>query len=546
MSINLKDIVLNETFNNKSIYVSATFLFVALLISQIIFPKMYGGFVASIPEHLETLNFQSVGIVLLPYIISEFLFYVSDVIDSNTYPKMEMSVIKKVTEDVIESVKTTKKEINSNELILNLKKIFDIRNIYHLIVTHVVPAIIVSVAIGMYFLQSDTKVGLGIIVILILTFVSLLYMSNNCSSQTAKAEENVNIFCDDIHDVLANIDNVVASGTDKIEIDGIDIIKEKLAITCVEKEMCNTQMKFLFSIVYFIIMIVLNGFAIKLYYDEKLSKESLITIFFMVLSLVQMYDSLIYEFRNITNSVGNFMELERYFAEFKLDDTKLDNMFKITNGNIQFKNINLSFDNRTILTNFNLTIEGNKKTGIIGEMGGGKTSLLKILLDLIKYNGDVLIDGQNTKRYDHNIIMKHVTYVPQNPKLFNRTIYENLAYGTDYTKQKVIEIIKKYDLSEFFTSFKKGLDTKVGKNGEKVSGGQRQMIFIMRVLIQDKKIILFDEPTASLDFEHKLKLIDLIKKIKNKTIIIVTHDTTIFDVFDKIILMENGEIKKIY
>ena len=193
-----------------------------------------------------------------------------------------------------------------------------------------------------------------------------------------------------------------------------------------------------------------------------------------------------------------------------------------------------------------MAIEGNKKTGIIGEMGGGKTTLLKILLGLIKYNGDVLIDGQNTKQYDHNIIMEHVAYVPQNSKLFNRTIYENLAYGTNYTKQKVMEIIKEYDLSEFFTSFKKGLDTKVGKNGEKVSGGQRQMIFIMRVLIQDKKIILFDEPTASLDYEHKLKLINLIKKIKNKTIIIITHDSTIFDVFYKIILMENGEIKKTY
>ena len=140
--------------------------------------------------------------------------------------------------------------------------------------------------------------------------------------------------------------------------------------------------------------------------------------------------------------------------------------------------------------------------------------------------------------------MKYISYVPQNPTLFNRTIYENLNYGSEYSEEEIQHIIDNLKLTDFIKSFPDKLQTIAGKNGENLSGGQRQLIYILRGVIQDKKIILLDEPTSALDHTYKEILINLLKQLNNKTIIVVTHDPEIYGLFDRIIMLENGKIIK--
>jgi ABC-type multidrug transport system fused ATPase/permease subunit len=283
-------------------------------------------------------------------------------------------------------------------------------------------------------------------------------------------------------------------------------------------------------------MLCLDGLAIKLYSDGKIGSDMLISICLITYTFIQYFNSSITKFKSVMHHLGKYSELYKYFSTFEIDKSKINNNhIHITNGDIQFKNVQVIHDNKPMKKKFNLEIKGGQTTGIVGEIGTGKSSIIKILAGLKKYLGDVYIDGKNINNYSHKSLMKHIIYIPQHPKLFNRTIYENLSYGTNKTENEIQQIIQKYNIEKFFKKFPQGIMSNVGKEGSKLSGGQRQIIAVIRAIIQQKQIILLDEPTSSLDPETKKIFVDLIKSIKDKTILIITHDKNIHDLFDEII-----------
>jgi ABC-type multidrug transport system fused ATPase/permease subunit len=505
--------------------------------SVIIFPNLYSEFVSNFPDDVTNININKLILLFFPYFVSEIIFYLSDTIDSYAIPKIESSVINKLINDIILSVKTTKKEINTNELILNLKKIYDIREIYHLTCAYVLPAIAVSCGLTYFFMKSDVKFGLAVGIIIIFTFMYLIMVSNDCSNISQKTEKSINLFYDDVYDVVNNVEHIIGSRTEITEENRLHDNQKIVINNIVHKDNCNSNLKFTFAMICFCLMIVLDGFAVELYIEKKISKSVLITIFFMVALLIGLYNSMIYELSNITKNIGSYNEIERYFKQFEISDSneKINELI-ITNGNIEFVNINLKIQDNVIFNNLNLKISPNSITGIMGNIGSGKSTLLKLLAGLIHHNsGSILIDNIDISQFDITSISKYISYIPQNSKLFNRTIYENLNYGSNYSEEQIKELIKYYNLDDFFKSFKDGLNTIVGKNGEKISGGQKQLIFILRAIFQNKKIYLFDEPTSSLDSYYKKILINLLSKNKNKTIMIVTHDNDLIKIFDNTI-----------
>lgn len=541
--INLDNILFETINDNSVIYFSAIILIISLIIEIIIFPSMYSNFVAKFPDKIFDIKYKDIIWLLLPYIFAELLFSLADTIDSYVFPKIENTVVEKLIKKIVLSTKKTKKEINSNDLMLNLKKISDVKEIYYLICAYVLPAIAVSAGVGYYFIKADKTYGIVMSLILVISFISLLIMGKSCSSNTKDNEEKTITFYDDVNDILNNIGNILSSGTELNEISRIKKNQKIIFKSNVKKGLCNTHLKFSFSVIYFFIMLVFNGSAIKLYHDGKITKSVLVTIFFMVSALISIYDSMAYEAGNITNVVGVYNAIKKYFNKFEISgDTDIVNInddvnsdFVVKEGEIKFIDIFVKYNKNIIFNKLNLTIHPNSITCIVGKIGSGKSTLLKILTGLVKYQGIIKIDNFDISKYDSSEIAKYLAYIPQNPKLFNRTIYENLNYGSDYSEDQIWEKIKEFDVFELFNSFDKKLNTMVGKNGEGLSGGQRQLVYILRTLIQNKKIILFDEPTSSLDVTHRNFFMKLLLKIKNKTIVIVTHDDELLPISNKIL-----------
>ena len=155
-----------------------------------------------------------------------------------------------------------------------------------------------------------------------------------------------------------------------------------------------------------------------------------------------------------------------------------------------------------VFDDFNLIIEPNQKLGIIGPSGAGKSTLINLLLRFFDVDsGEILIDGYNIKNdITQKSLRENISYIPQDPVLFHRTIRENIIYGKlDATEEELIEATKMACCYDFIMNLENGFDTIVGERGVKLSGGQRQRIAIARAILKNSKILILDEATSALD-----------------------------------------------
>lgn len=538
-TIDLKEMITESFLDNKLLILSIGTLFTGFWFQDIMFSRNFGKVLSNIPDFLKTISFSSVLGIIFPYIVANFLFYIDDVIQGKIFPNMEQSIVNELMDKVLESIKTTKKQVNINELVLNLKNVLDIKNLYLLVINYIVPTLLVGLATLYYFITADVKFGIVAIVFMVILIVLGTRMEKDCVTASEEHEQSINKLYDEIQDVMINNDTILTFNTKEHELKHMKCVGDECAKKHIKSELKNGEVTFKLNSLSMIIMLCLDGLAIKLYSDGKIGPEMLISICMMVYTFIQYFNASIVKFKSATHYIGKYSELTQYFSTFEIDEKKKETKdLKISDGNIVFKHVRVIHDNIPMKREFNLEINGGKTTGITGEIGTGKSSIIKVLAGLKNYMGDVYIDGINLKNISHDSLVKNIIYIPQHPKLFNRTIYENLSYGTNKTVKEIEGIIKKYKIEKFFKKFNNGIMTNVGKEGHKLSGGQRQIIALIRAIIQQKQIILLDEPTSSLDSETKKIFTDLIHSINDKTILIITHDKTIHDLFDEIIELD--------
>lgn len=534
--IELRSILYDSVVDNKSIIISMVALLSAYWLEDVVFPNQFSNFTSDVPGFIKELSISNVGSLIFPYFLAELLFYVNNVIVSHAIPKIELNVVKRITEQAIESVKTSKKTFNTNEFIMNLKKVIEAKSIYYLFISYILPTILVSIGLLYQFFKTDAKVGTVVMAIMIIFFIITFYLEENSVNACYENEESINTFYDNIQDVVANIDNVIVSNTKEKEIENINKEIVEVLGKYVKSETISSDTTFQLHILSLIAISIINGLAFKSYIDGNMSSQLLVSTSLMSILFMNYYNSTISKLRSTVNYIGKFYEINEYFGNFdikKNNETKL----RFIKGDIRFEKICLNFDEKVILKNFNMTVNAGMKIGIVGSVGTGKTSILKMISGLIEYGGAIYIDNQNIKLCNHDSIMKHVAYIPQHPKMFNKTICYNLSYGTNYTQRDIEKFIKDFGFTDFFKKFQDGLNTSVGKEGSKLSGGQKQIIALLRSLIQNKSILLLDEPTSSLDHQTKKMVMSLINDIRGKTILIVTHDSSLDAIFDDVIKM---------
>jgi ABC-type bacteriocin/lantibiotic exporter with double-glycine peptidase domain len=245
-----------------------------------------------------------------------------------------------------------------------------------------------------------------------------------------------------------------------------------------------------------------------------------------------------------TNHLGIISNIDSF-----IDNIHSKNLIKpdikICSGTIEIKNLNFGYTkNKNIFNNFNLIINSNDKIGLIGPSGNGKSSLVKLLMGYYNVpDNTIFIDNQDINKFNLNSLRKQITYINQNTKLFNKTIFENIKYGNNITNNEIMNVYKKYNLNKIFKNLSNGFDTNVGVNGDSLSGGQKQIVLLLRNYFKTNKICILDEPTAALDNETRETVIKIINDIsKNATLIIITHDMNNLELIKRKIKLENGVI----
>jgi subfamily B ATP-binding cassette protein MsbA len=219
---------------------------------------------------------------------------------------------------------------------------------------------------------------------------------------------------------------------------------------------------------------------------------------------------------------------------------------KLSDARVEFRDVSFAYrPDETVLNRMSFVAEPGKVTALVGPSGGGKSTVLALLLRLYEVTiGDVLIDGQTISSISRRSLRQQTAYVGQDVYLFRGTIRENIAFGkAGASEAEIVSAAKAACAHEFIMAFPRGYDTPVGEHGAQLSGGQRQRIAIARALVKNAPVILLDEATAALDSESEKQVQEAIEHLcQNRTTIVIAHRLHTIMHADAILVVEGGEI----
>lgn len=256
-------------------------------------------------------------------------------------------------------------------------------------------------------------------------------------------------------------------------------------------------------------------------------------------NVLNVYPQIVKGFDSI-NSVSEI------FAADDVEENSGKNVLEKVEGDFIFENINFRYDDgkEDVLKEFNLHVKKGESIAFVGESGGGKSTLLQLVVGFLKpTKGHLFIDGNDINKINLRSYRKHIAMVPQNTVLFSGTIRDNITYGMEVSDEKLERIIEAACLKDVIAKLPDGLDTNVGEHGDMLSGGQKQRISIARALIRDPKVIILDEATSALDNKSEVHVQKAMRNLMNdRTTFMVAHRLTTIKDAKKIIFISGGKI----
>lgn len=291
-----------------------------------------------------------------------------------------------------------------------------------------------------------------------------------------------------------------------------------------------------------------------LFYSFSLIRENSLPIgdFVLIVGFTGSFYPRIWEFvYSLRDLAKNFSDIQKYFGildySIEVKDPKKPVLLNKVKGRIKFNSVTFSYKDgqKNALKDVDIEIKPGESVALVGKSGSGKTTLIKLILrfyDLEK--GNITIDGFDIKKFKKSDLRSFFGVVPQEPILFNDTIYRNIGYAKDNIKRKEIISASKLALThDFINKLPKGYETVVGERGVKLSGGQKQRVAIARVIVSSPDIIIFDEATSQLDSESERLIQKAFWDIsKGKTTIVIAHRLSTAMKADRIIVMDKGRI----
>lgn len=272
-------------------------------------------------------------------------------------------------------------------------------------------------------------------------------------------------------------------------------------------------------------------------------------IFFLTTMIARAIQELSYRMLDFFEQLGTLAEaLELVTQPHEIQDMPEAKALHVANGQIEFRDIHFSHsDGHPVFTGLNLIIKPGEKVGLVGKSGAGKSTLVKLLRRQFEpAQGQILIDGQNVSEVSWDSVNEAIAEVQQLPGVFHRRVRDNIAYAKpDVEENVIVAAAQDAHAHDFISARESGYDTIVGEQGIKLSGGERQRIAIARALLKDAKILVLDEATSSLDSESEHLIQEaLFELMKGRTVIAIAHRLSTIVGMDRIIYLEDGQIRE--
>lgn len=415
------------------------------------------------------------------------------------------------------------------------------------------PAIMYSVNTIVLFVVGFTqmiKIDYKLTLYTLLPFpvlsISIFYLSKQINKKTTIAQKFLSKLTTYNQEFFSGINVVKSYATEKTVIAGFDSLSEEAK----EKNIDLSKIQALF----FPLMILLIGISniIVLYiggrqYIAGEIKIGVIAEFILYVNILTWPVAMV---GWITSIIQQAEASQKRINEFLKQDPEIKNSNNSNTkikGNIQFKNVSLTYNdtNITALKNINFSVKSGETIAILGKTGSGKTSIINLIARLYDTTeGDVLIDQKQIKEINLYDLRNQIGFVPQDPFLFSDTIENNIKFGKqDATEEEIIEAAKNAVIHNNISEFKNGYKTILGERGVTLSGGQKQRTSIARAIIKNPEILIFDDCLSAVDTETEENILANLNRIsKNKTTFIISHRISSAKNADKIIIINEGVI----
>lgn len=302
-------------------------------------------------------------------------------------------------------------------------------------------------------------------------------------------------------------------------------------------------MNFIFSKMSLFVLISIGGYMA---FKGDISFGNILAIFGLQGGVSNMFSNM----GSIMNDLqGACSGAERVFEilDEKEENTECGSHIIEKNGDsaISISNLSFSYDERDTLSNINIDVKKGEYIAVIGKSGSGKSTLAKLLLGFYSAeSGNIKLFGNSSRELSMNEWRSMISYVSQNPILFDGSVRENILYARqNATEKMIIEAAQKAGAHELIMGLEGGYDYHVGENGSNLSGGQKQRIALARAILKDAEIIIIDEGTSALDKDSEAIVQSSINSLKGKwTIIQIIHNLDMIKEADKIYVIEDGKI----
>lgn len=494
-------------------------------IDDIVIPYISGKIVTLVQKRKD---FKSYLIVLIGTMVAMQFFYTATFLhDAYFLPALQNFIRQDMFKDIIQHyrINPSTSDLQTGEMLARIVKIPLITvEFLERIKNSVLPYSISFVIICGYIIAKNKPIGITLCISGILTAYLISTSPIMCASKAQRQEESIEHLEEETEDVLRNLPIVYTSGTMDRELARVSDFAKEYALTFKDTTQCSVRIKFIAVLALSVMLIFFGVYSYRGLRNNTLEIGLFVTIF---MAMTQWYTTLGYLTSNIRDIImewGILSSHQRSLLKSQLNE----NTSTPPNTHVQglyIDHVTYIVPSRAepIINNLTMTVNPNERVLITGPIGCGKSTLLKIIAGILApTKGAVYLDG-------HPMTADKIGYIQQFPLLFNRSIYENVLYGSRVNDRDRVDImVQQLGLTDAFANLSDGLNTRVGKNGSRLSGGQRHLVQVMRMMIKDPPVILMDEVTASLDQDTKNKLYRVLDiALKGKIAIIVSHDADI-------------------
>jgi len=466
------------------------------------------------------------------------------------------SIYKNITDDLYVKIQSLDMEYFSRTKIgeLMIKVLNDPSNVNYLIIEsfNMVSEVFRAVVCLIIAFYKDWKLTLGVLVIAPILMVTVKRYSKKLKKSGRARQEATGILNSKLQETLSGIRVIKAFAMEKEEIKDFKKKSMELKRVALKSARYTSKSSAISEAINYIMVAMLLMFGgFRVLRGNHFTTGDFITIVGAISSMYTPVKRAISRYNEISMnipSIGRIFEILDVVPE--IADTPDCVKFEEFRSDITFENVDFRYkdNDEKILKNINMVAKKGETVALVGNSGGGKSTLVNLIPRFFDVDaGEISIDGINVKDYKIKSLRKKIGIVPQETFLFGGTVLENIRYGNQQASvEEVIEAAKKANAHEFIEKLEQGYETEIGERGVKLSGGQKQRISIARAILENPQILILDEATSALDNESEQLVQDALEKLmKGKTTFVIAHRLSTIINSDKIVVIQQGEIKEV-